>query len=68
VYKEAYILEQGTSKKQAMPLCEEDSNCNLLNRNRTNGLIGIWGHDICDLVIESITLYEGNLIRVGIGS
>ena len=26
-----------------------------LNRNQTNGIYGIWGHDIGDLVIECIT-------------
>ena len=32
---------------------------------------GIWGHGICDLVIETIKLYEDNgtvLVNVGIGS
>lgn len=29
---------------------------------------GIWGHYIGDLVIESITIYEGNLVDVSIGS
>lgn len=29
---------------------------------------GIWGHDIYDLVIESITIYDDNSISVGIGS
>ena len=35
------------------------------------GLYGIWGHDIYDLVIESITVYQGDknsIISVGIGS
>lgn len=68
VYHAAYSLENGTSIKKAMPMYEEDPNSPLINRNRTDGVIGIWGHDIGDLVIESITLYEGNLVRVGIGS
>lgn len=68
VYKEAYILEDSTSKKKAMPMYEEDPSCSMINRNKTNGVIGIWGHEIGDLIIESITLYEGNLVRVGIGS
>jgi len=29
---------------------------------------GVWGHSIYDLVIESITIYEGNLVDVSIGS
>lgn len=29
---------------------------------------GIWGHNIYDLVIESIKVYEGNLVSVSIGS
>lgn len=68
VYKQVYELEESTSKKAAMRMCDEDPNCSLINRNKTNGVIGIWGHSIGDLVIESITLYEGNLVRVGIGS
>ena len=49
-------------------ICEEDPNSPLMNRNKTNGVVGIWGHDISNLCIESITLYESNLVRVGIGS
>lgn len=67
-YQAAYELEKTTSMKKAMPMYEEDPNSPFMNRNRTNGVIGIWGHDIGDLCIESITLYEGNLVRVGIGS
>jgi len=29
---------------------------------------GVWGHSIFDLVIESIIIYEDNLIEVNIGS
>lgn len=29
---------------------------------------GVWGHDIYDLVIESIKICEGNLVDVSIGS
>lgn len=29
---------------------------------------GVWGHDIYDLVIESIKIYEDNLVDVSIGS
>jgi hypothetical protein len=29
---------------------------------------GVWGHDIYDLVIESINVCEGNLVDVNIGS
>jgi hypothetical protein len=29
---------------------------------------GIWGHSIYDLVIEGIGIYDGNLVKVSIGS
>ncbi len=67
-YQAAYALEKETSSKKAMMICEEDPNSPLMNRNKTNGVVGIWGHDISNLCIESITLYESNLVRVGIGS
>lgn len=41
VYKQAYNMEEQTSKKKAMPLCEENPDCQLVNRNVTNGVIGI---------------------------
>ena len=41
VYKEAYLLEEKTSQNKAIPMYNEDSNCKLINRNRTNGIIGI---------------------------
>lgn len=41
VYKEVYDLEAETSKKKAMSLCEENPDCPLINRNATDGVIGI---------------------------
>lgn len=38
-------------------------------KNRKNIIeCGVWGHDISDLVIESIKIYEDNLVDVSIGS
>lgn len=30
----------------------------MYNRNETNGKYGIWGHDISDLVLAEILVYE----------
>ncbi len=40
----------------------------LMNRNETDGRYGIWGHDLEDLVLESIVIYKnGNIVPI-IGS
>ena len=68
-YQEIYRLEEESSKKEAMPLCEENPECSLINRNRTDGCFGIWGHDIGDLVLEDIHFYDGGKhITLVIGS
>lgn len=68
-YREIYKLEEESSTKKAMPLCEENPEISLMNRNTTDGCFGIWGHDIGDLVLEDVRFYEGGKhIFLGIGS
>lgn len=55
-YHQIYKEEEETSKKKAMPLCEEIPGCPIMNRNFTDGIHGIWGHDISDLYIERLSL------------
>lgn len=65
VYKEIYHREKKTMRKI------EKGNKTLINRGISDGDFGIWGHDIYDLVIESIKIVEGEdkpLIDVSIGS
>jgi len=40
----------------------------LLNRSRTNGVHGIWGHDLGDLVLESAQKHDNGTWELGIGS
>ena len=68
-YREIYRLEEDSSTKEAMPICEENPESSLINRNTTDGCFGIWGHDIGDLVLEEVRFYEGGKhIFLGIGS
>lgn len=39
----------------------------MLNRNRTNGRYGIWGHDIGDLILHSAHVYA-DVVAVGLDS
>jgi hypothetical protein len=40
----------------------------LLNRSETDGVYGIWGHDIGDLVIEQAYLNESGIWQLAVGS
>lgn len=63
VYKQIYAEEIKSMKRI--------SKSKTKSRETTNGDFGIWGHDICDLVIESIKIVEGDtkpLVNVSIGS
>lgn len=64
-YHQIYYEEKKTMTKV------DKKNKNLINRGSSNGKYGIWGHDIYDLVIESIKVCEGDdkpIIDVSIGS
>lgn len=58
-YIEIYRLEEESSKNKAMPICEENPESHLMNRNRTTGCFGIWGHDLGDLVLEAVEFAAG---------
>lgn len=62
IYKEE---EESTT----VPVGNEFTNC--LNRNETNGKYGIWGHDLCDLVLHTVYARKdsnGTLYELGIDS
>ena len=53
-YQEIYALENDSSK------IKEGTISGMLNRNKTNGCFGIWGHCIEDLVLEDISVIPGD--------
>lgn len=61
-YKMIYEKEEKTST------IKTEERGILLNRNATNGNYGIWGHDMGDLVFETIQFYDNNIIELGLGS
>lgn len=55
VYHFLYADEERTTKIKVIPLAQRKK---LLNRNRTDGKYGIWGHDIGDLVLHTVELFR----------
>lgn len=54
-YNEIYTEEEASAKTKTIPLQERKG---LVNRNQTDGKYGIWGHDITDLNLSGIELYQ----------
>lgn len=54
-YHHIYDTEAQTVSENATP---QDSRGVLLNRDETDGVYGIWGHDISDLDLSSIEVYK----------
>lgn len=54
-YYKMYGEEEATATIKTIPL---DKRTTMYNRNETNGKYGIWGHDIADLVLSEIHVYE----------
>ena len=50
-YKAVYAEEERTTQIKVVPL---DQRTGLINRNKTNGKYGIWGHDLGDLVLHTV--------------
>jgi len=67
-YHEIYDEEERTATTKTTPMDERKT----MNRNETNGKYGIWGHDLADLVLTSITVRrndEGEIfLELGIDS
>jgi hypothetical protein len=53
-YEKIYEEERETSS-----IPEGQASPELLNRNRTNGKHGIWGHDLGDLSLDSVYTKDG---------
>ena len=64
-YKEIYQEELESTQVKETSL---DERIGLLNRNKTNGIYGIWGHDLGDLTLDAITIYKNNIIKLNISS
>jgi hypothetical protein len=68
-YKEIYNEEEKTAKTKTVPI---EKRKGIINRNETDGIYGIWGHDIGDLDLSSIDVYktkDGKIaIQLGIES
>lgn len=63
-YTRIYKEESETAAEKVVPASERKQ---LLNRNKTNGRYGIWGHDLADLVLSGIDVYktaDGKIIAV----
>jgi hypothetical protein len=53
-YAEVYKIEEETSSIKTIPIKDRK----MMNRNQTNGKFGIWGHDLSDLDLSGVTVYE----------
>lgn len=61
-YYKIYKVEEQTATIKTIPA---EKRTTTYNRNQTNGIYGIWGHDIADLVLSEILVYRasnGNII------
>lgn len=56
-YHEIYTKEEASASIKTIPLEKREG---LINRNKTNGEYGIWGHDLSDLDLSSIEVYKNN--------
>lgn len=56
-YYKMYSEEEATATTKTIPI---EKRTTMYNRNETNGKYGIWGHDIADLVLSEIHVYESS--------
>jgi len=54
-YRKIYAEEEASATIKTIPIEKRKT---LYNRNDTNGKYGIWGHDIEDLMLAQIEIYE----------
>lgn len=67
-YQEIYRMEEDSTVKKASRICDEIPGCPLINRGRTSGLFGIWGHFIDDLAIHTVFIHENGYVTIGVDS
>jgi hypothetical protein len=54
-YKEIYKEEETSATIKTVPAEKREG---LMNRNKTNGKYGIWGHDLGDLDLSTVEVYK----------
>jgi hypothetical protein len=57
LYHEIYKEEERTANTKTIPLNKREG---LVNRNKTDGKYGVWGHDISDLDLSSIEVHKNS--------
>lgn len=62
-YHEIYIKEEYSASIKTTPMGERKG---LINRNKTNGEYGIWGHDLSDLYLTYIEVYKNQKGKIHI--
>lgn len=67
-YQEVYRMEEDSTGKEASRICDEIPGCSLINRRRTDGVFGIWGHFIDDLAIHTVYLHKNGYVTIGVDS
>ena len=55
-YRLIYEEEENTAKTKTLPPGQRK----IINRNTTDGIYGIWGHDIGDLVLTEVDVYRNS--------
>ena len=64
-----YQEEESTSSLPIERMCDRHSGCLLINRAPTNGIYGVYGHDIRDLALHAVTYdINGGKIYLSIDS
>ncbi|MGJ8592909.1 MAG: hypothetical protein ACSHXF_10195 [Aquaticitalea sp.] len=56
-YFRIYAEEEESATTKTIPIDERKT---IINRNQTDGVYGIWGHDLADLVLSSIIVTHKN--------
>ncbi len=56
IYHQLYTDEENTATVKTLPMRDR----NIMNRNKTNGKYGIWGHDLADLILNSIKVFKNS--------
>tara|TARA_B100000513_G_scaffold128064_1_gene56995 strand:- start:12 stop:611 length:600 start_codon:yes stop_codon:yes gene_type:complete len=68
-YRLIYDQESASSSLRAEPMCERIPGCALVNRANTDGIHGIYGHDLGDLALHTVTYdIEAGKIYLGVDS
>ena len=65
-YRMIYQKEEATSSLPTERMCDRSNGCFLVNRAPTNGIYGIYGHDLKDLALHTVT-YDINAGKIYLG-